>query len=70
MTDTGPSTGNTSLYRFAEPGGAEIETRAFDSDDAAESYARELPKARETPIVIERHNHVDWEYVTEVDERP
>jgi hypothetical protein len=70
MTDTGPSSAKTSLYRLAEPGGTEIETRAFDSDEAAETYARELPKARETPIVIERHNHVDWEYVTEVDERP
>jgi hypothetical protein len=70
MTNTGPSSAKTSLYRFAEPGGTEIETRAFDSDEAAETYARELPKARETPIVIERHNHVDWEYVTEVDERP
>ncbi len=70
MTDSGQSSGKTSLYRFAVPGGTEIETRAFDSDDAAETYARELPKARETPIIIERHNHVDWEYVTEVDERP
>lgn len=69
MTDTGPSSDKTSLYRFSQPDGTEIETRELSGDDAAETYARELPKARETPIVIERHDHVDWEYVTEVDER-
>ncbi len=37
---------------------------------AAETFARKLPKALESPIVVERHNRVDWEHLTEVDERP
>jgi hypothetical protein len=69
MTDTGPSS-RTWLYRFAAPGGVEIETRELDSDDAAEVYARQLSKDRDSAIVIERRGHVDWEYVTEADERP
>jgi hypothetical protein len=60
----------TWLYRFSRPGGIEIETRALSSDDKAEEIARELSRAQETPVVIERHDHVDWEYVTEADERP
>jgi hypothetical protein len=70
MTNTGAPSAKTSLYRFSRPGGTEIETRELGSDDDAEAYARELPMAPQTPIVIERHDHVDWEYVTEVDERP
>ena len=69
MTSTGSSSGQTWLYRFSRPGGAEVETRQLDGDEAAEDLARELSKAQETPIVIERHDHVDWEYVTEADER-
>jgi hypothetical protein len=70
MTDTGPTFGSTSLYRFLLPGEIEIERRDFNDDDAAVTYARELSKAREEPVIIKRHDHVDWEYVTEVDERP
>ena len=57
------------MYRFSQPGGAEIETRELGDDEAAETYGRELSRPGESVIVIERHNHVDWEYVTEADER-
>ena len=70
MTDTGPSSAKTWLYRFSRPGGTEIETRELDGDDTAETHARELSKAQGSPVVIERRDHVDWEYVTEADERP
>ncbi len=70
MSDTGANLESTWLYRYSRPGGTEVETRQVSGDDAAEAYARELSKAQETPIIIERHDHVDWEYVTEVDERP
>ncbi|HTV11860.1 MAG TPA: hypothetical protein VME20_08345 [Acidimicrobiales bacterium] len=69
MTYSGPPAGSTPLYRFSEPGGAEIETRELADDDAAEERARELSKDREAPVVIERRDLVDWEYVTEADER-
>ncbi|HUB70275.1 MAG TPA: hypothetical protein VL984_07625 [Acidimicrobiales bacterium] len=69
MADTQQPSDETGLYRFSVSGGAEIETRRLDSDDAAEEYARQLPVAKEQPVLIERHDHVDWEYVTEVDER-
>lgn len=69
MTDTEPSSGRTWLYRFSRADDVEIETRHFDGDESAESYARELSKAQDTPVTLKRHNHVDWEYVTEVDER-
>jgi hypothetical protein len=69
MSTTGPDSGKTWLYRFSRPGGIEIETHALSSDDRAEEIARELSRAQETPVVIERHDHVDWEYVTEADER-
>jgi hypothetical protein len=68
MTDT--SLGKTSLYRFLQPGEIEVETRELNGDEAAQTYARELSKARNAPIIIKRRDHVDWEYVTEVDERP
>jgi hypothetical protein len=71
MTDQESSSGGAWQYRFLRPGGVEIETREFNGDDAAETYARELSKARETPVIIQRfHGHVDWQYVTEVDARP
>lgn len=70
MTDTGPSSIKTWLYRFSRPGSVEMETRDLGSDHAAEAHARELSASQETPVIIERHDHVDWEYVTEVDERP
>ena len=70
MTDTEPSLGRTWLYRFSRPGDIEIETRQLNGDETAQTYARDLSKAQETPITIKRHDHVDWEYVTEVDERP
>ena len=67
MTDTEPSFGRTWLYRFSRPGEVEIETREFNGNDTAETYARELSKAQQTPIIIQWHDKVDWEYVTEVD---
>jgi hypothetical protein len=70
MTHTDPSSGRTWLYRFSRPGGIEIETRELSGDDTAETYARELSKSQVVPVIIERHDHVDWEYVTEADERP
>jgi hypothetical protein len=70
MSDTEPPSGEIWRYRFSRPGGIEIETHELDSDDAAETYAREVSKTQETPVIIERHDHVDWEYITEVDERP
>lgn len=73
MSEMRPSSGPKSTYRFFLPGGAdiqEIERIELDSDDAAEEHARSLPQAKESPVVIERQGHVDWEYVTEIDERP
>ncbi len=69
MTDTAPS-GEIWLYRFSRPGGIEIETRELGTDDAADAYARALSKPQGTPVIVEHLDHVDWEYVTEVDERP
>jgi hypothetical protein len=68
MTDFRPSSPKGSLYRFLQDG-AEVEERELPGDDAAEDHARELSKAKQVPITIERHDHVDWEYVTEADER-
>ena len=70
MTDTGPNSGKPSIYRFSRPGGAEIERRELNDDESAEMIARELSRAQVVPVVIERFGHVDWEYVTESDERP
>lgn len=70
MTDTGPSSARTWLYRFVRPGNIELETRQMSGDEAARTYARELSKAQDSPVTVERHDRVDWEYVTEVDERP
>ena len=58
------------MYRFSRPGGDEIERRELNDDESAEMIARELSRAGEVPVVIERFGHVDWEYVTEADERP
>jgi hypothetical protein len=70
MTETGPTAAKTWRYRFSSPAGEEIEVGEFTSDEAAETRARTLSKAEGAPVVIGRHDHVDWEYVTEVDERP
>lgn len=70
MSTTGPSSGTKSTYRFSQPGGPEIESGEFANDDEAEAHARGLPIAVESPVLIERRGHVDWEYVNEVDERP
>jgi len=69
MTYTGPSSAKTSRYRFSQPGDIEIEITEFTDDDAAEMYAREISTSRQIPVIIERYGHVDWEYVTEADER-
>jgi hypothetical protein len=69
MNDSTP-TDRTWHYRFSQPGGAEIETGDFGGDAAAETHARELSTSQSIPVIIERHAMVDWEYVTEVDERP
>jgi hypothetical protein len=68
MTNTEPSFGRTWRYRFSLRG-VEIEVRELNSNEAAEDYARELSKARQTPITIQYHDLVDWVYVTEVDQR-
>lgn len=70
MAPTDPSSARTWRYRFCQPGGLEIETGDFDGNEAAEAYARKLPRAKESPIIVERHNRVDWEYVAEIDQRP
>lgn len=71
MTDTEPSSGRTWHYRFSQPDGTEIETGEFASDDQAETHARELSTSMAIPVkVFRRHGTVDWEYLTEADERP
>jgi hypothetical protein len=70
MPDTTPNAGPARQYRFSLPGGEEIETNEFADDDAADTRARELSKAKDQPVVIHRlRGHVDWEYVTEADAR-
>lgn len=69
MADTEPSFAKTRNYRFSRPGGVEIETGDFNGDDAAETHARELSKSQQAPIIIDRKSVVDWDYITEVDER-
>jgi hypothetical protein len=70
MTDTGPQSAKKSRYRFCRPDGTEIESSDLDNDDAAQMVARDLSRAQDIPVTIERFGHVDWEYVTEADERP
>jgi hypothetical protein len=70
MTDTGPHPAKSSRYRFSRPDGTELETRELDNDEVAEMIARDISRAQDVPVVIERYGHVDWEYVTEADERP
>ena len=66
MTNPAP----TSQYRFSLPGGEDIESGEFADDDAADTRARELSKAKDQPVIIHRlRGHVDWEYVTEADAR-
>lgn len=70
MADTEPFSGRTTQYRFSRPGGVEIETADFNGDNWAEAYARELSASENSPVIIHRlRGIVDWEYVTEVDER-
>ncbi|MDA8288770.1 MAG: hypothetical protein M0014_10045 [Actinomycetota bacterium] len=56
-------------YRFARPGNVELSTGEYESDEAAEAAARRVSSDQQTPVIVERHDLVDWEYVTEVDER-
>jgi hypothetical protein len=71
MTNVEPSSDKLWSYRFSKPGGSVVATGEFNSDEGAETRARELSKSNDAPIVIHRHSgHIDaWEYVTEVDER-
>jgi hypothetical protein len=49
--------------------GTEVDTGEFGGNDLAEQHARELSKARNSAIVVQYHDLVDWVYVTEADER-
>jgi hypothetical protein len=69
MTDMEPSFGRTWSYRFSRPGDLEIEIGELNGDASAEAYARELSTSLNTAVIVQRHDHVDWEYLTEVDER-
>ncbi|MHB1444336.1 MAG: DUF2188 domain-containing protein [Acidimicrobiales bacterium] len=70
MTDFGPGGAGPWSYRFSQPGGNEIETGSFSSDDEAESHARDLSKSGKVPVIVHRlHGDVDWRYLTEADER-
>jgi len=69
MTGTDTSAGRTWRYRFSVDDDHELEEQQLGGDEAAEAHGRELSKARQAAVTIKRHNHVDWEYVTEVDER-
>lgn len=69
MTYSESAVGRTWRYRFSRPDEVEIEVREFDGDESAETHAQDLSKTQSTPIKIWRHNSVDWEYLTEVDER-
>lgn len=72
MADLEPAAGGTALYRFLQPDGTELEQRQFPGDggdEGAEDYARELSKAKQAPVTVQRRDDVDWEYVTEADER-
>lgn len=62
--------GKTWRYRFSEPGGEEIEVAELENDAAAEAHARALSKDRVVPVIMQRHDLVDWEYIGEVDDRP
>jgi hypothetical protein len=69
MTDTGTSGAKTWRYRFSLPDGTELEIREFERDEYAETYARSLSRTNIAPVKISRHDLVDWEHLTEVDER-
>jgi hypothetical protein len=70
MTDTEPTSRKMWRYRFSRPGGVEIETCELSGNLSAEANARALSSSDGTPVIVERHDFVDWEYVVEVDERP
>ena len=58
MTETGPAAAKTWRYRFTRPDGEEIEVGEFTGDEAAETRARTISKAEDSPVVIGRHDHV------------
>ena len=71
MTDARDTPARTWQYRFSDTDGNEFETGAFTDDDAALARAEDLSRTRNIPVVIHRlRGHVDWQYVTEADERP
>jgi hypothetical protein len=71
MAEHGTNAARNRSYRFTEPGEVEIDVAEFADDEAAEAYGRALSESREVPVVIHKLiGAVDWEYVTEVDERP
>ncbi len=69
MTGTQPPPPRTWRYRFSLSDGTEVDTGEFGGNDLAEQHARELSKARNSAIVVQYHDLVDWVYVTEADER-
>lgn len=69
MDSPGTSPTDWPLYRFMGPGGAELEQGHLEDDDSAEAHGREISASEQVPVTIERRGHVDWEYVTEEDER-
>ena len=69
MPDTPSSPAKTWKYRFARPGGEEIETGEFASDEGAIARGRELSTSIAAPVVVARYGLVDWHYVDEVDAR-
>jgi hypothetical protein len=71
MTDSDSPLARSYRYRFSRPSGEEIETCELANDEAADSHARTLSRSASVPVVIHRLlGHVDWEYVTEADDRP
>jgi len=71
MTDVDPSLDRLWNYRFTRPGGVEIEIKELDGDDTAETWAHELSRSSNSPVIIHRdEGGSDWKYITEVDDRP
>jgi hypothetical protein len=70
MVASGPPSRRIRRYRLSNHDQGEIEIIEAQDDEAAEAHARSVSKARKMPVIIDRQTIVDWDYVTEVDERP